>query len=104
MRRKKEDRVKKIRITLDLTPQSYERLEELENLVDAGTKANVIRQALQLYEYVAQRALEGCTVRVVDQAGAGETIVVPGVIPRRIRSKRTGTRPSLTPVVTSGSI
>ena len=50
---------KKIRGTLDLTPQFYERLEKLEGLVEAGSKANLIRQALQLYEYVAKRTLEG---------------------------------------------
>ena len=44
MRRKKATD-KKVRVTLDLSPPFYERLEQLERMVDAGTKANVIRQA-----------------------------------------------------------
>jgi hypothetical protein len=60
----KEDR-KKIRISLDVTAGFYDRLESLEKLIEADSKAGVIRQALQLYEYVVKRHLEGASFKVV---------------------------------------
>ena len=80
MRRKKPAE-KKIRVTLDLSPQFYERLERLERLVDAGTKANVIRQALQIYEFLAQKSLAGHTFRTVDKDGQEEKLVFLGASP-----------------------
>ncbi len=76
--RKNRQSAKKIRVTLDLTPDFYQRLENLENLVEAGTKANLIRQALQLYEYVANRTIEGCSFRAVTPDGREETLVFLG--------------------------
>ena len=55
---------KKIRITLDLTPDFYERLEGLETLVEAESKASLIREALQLYEYVAKKSKEGYNFKI----------------------------------------
>jgi phage protein U len=49
---------KKIRLTLDVTPEFYERLEALERKTEAGSKANLIRQALQLYEYFVIRTID----------------------------------------------
>ncbi len=72
---------KKVRVTLDLSPEFYERLESLEQLVDGGTKANVIRQALQLYEYLAHRTIEGHTFKAIDQDGKEEKIVFLGAGP-----------------------
>ena len=80
MRRKKATD-KKVRVTLDLSPPFYERLEQLEQLVDAGTKANVIRQALQVYEYLAQKTLDGHTFKAVGKDGQEETIVFLGAGP-----------------------
>jgi len=69
---------KKVRITLDLTPDAYSRLNDLSESVGADSKANLIRQALQLYEYVAKRHREGCEFRAVKQDGKEETIVFLG--------------------------
>jgi hypothetical protein len=55
---------KKTRITLDLTPDFYKRLEDLEALVEAESKAGLIREALQLYEYIAQKVKEGYTFKM----------------------------------------
>lgn len=76
MRKPKQNKEEKIRLTLDLSPQFYNRLEQLERAVEAGSKANLIRQALQLYEYVAKRAAEGCDFRIVDKEGSEEKIVL----------------------------
>jgi hypothetical protein len=59
---------------LDLTPDFYKRLEELGTLVGSESKASLIREALQLYEYVAQKAKEGYTFKI--QKGADEKEIV----------------------------
>jgi hypothetical protein len=48
---KKQDN--KIRITIDLTPEFYTRLQNLEKILQFDTKAQVIREALRLYEFLA---------------------------------------------------
>ncbi|HWQ54359.1 MAG TPA: hypothetical protein VN442_11780 [Bryobacteraceae bacterium] len=72
---------KKVRVTIDLTPQFNQRLEQLETLVDASSKADIIRQALQLYEYVARRSVEGYTFRAVSRNGHEEKLVFLGAGP-----------------------
>lgn len=72
---------KKIRVTLDLSPQFFERLEKLEALADAGTKANLIRQALQTYEFLVSRALDGDTLCSVGRDGRKIEIALPGILP-----------------------
>ena len=72
----------KVRITLDLSRKFYERLEELESLVGAESKALVGRQALQLYEYVAQKASEGYSFRAVGPDGREQDVVFLGPMAR----------------------
>lgn len=75
---KADDDKKKIRISLDLTPGFNERLEHLERLVEGESKASVIRQALQLYEYLVKRHLEGASFKVV-QGGEEKEIAFFGL-------------------------
>jgi hypothetical protein len=72
---------KKVRVTIDLTAQFNQRLEQLEVLVDANSKADIIRQALQLFEYVAKRTVEGYTFRAVSRTGREENLVFFGAGP-----------------------
>jgi phage protein U len=58
MKRTKTPDDRKIRLTLDVTPEFYDRLEALERKTEAGSKANLIRQALQLYEYFVIRTVD----------------------------------------------
>jgi hypothetical protein len=85
---KRIDSEKKIRVTLDLTPQFNDRLEALESLVDASSKADVIRHALQLYEYVVKRTLEGYTFRAVARNGREENLVFFGAGPTTAPGER----------------
>lgn len=78
---KRSDSEKKVRVTIDLTPQFNQRLEQLEALVDANSKADIIRQALQLYEYVARRTVEGYTFRAVSRNGRETNLVFFGAGP-----------------------
>ncbi|HEV7509865.1 MAG TPA: hypothetical protein VGS07_33640 [Thermoanaerobaculia bacterium] len=76
MRKTRPSKEDKIRLTVDLSKPFYNRLEQLERFVEAGSKASLIRQALQLYEYVAKRAAEGCDFRIVDKNGREEKVVL----------------------------
>lgn len=66
---------RKVRISLDLSATFYERLDALEVLTQAESKAGVIRQALQIYEYVVRRASEGYEFRTVSPAGKEENVL-----------------------------
>ena len=65
----------RIRITIDLTKQQYARLSALEEQIEAETKAQVVRQALKLYEYVITRYLAGDTVCARSKDGHEENLV-----------------------------
>lgn len=76
---------KTTRVTLDLSADFYERLEKLAELVGAESKARLFRDALQLYEYVAESAAEGKDIMAIDSEGNTERLVVflSGATPRR---------------------
>jgi len=75
---KTKEESKKIRIALDVTPGFYERLEALEELVEGDSKASVIRQALQLYEYLVKQHLDGASFKVVPRDGPAKEIAFFG--------------------------
>jgi len=58
---------RKIRLSLDVTTGFYDRLEKLAQRIEVESNASVICQALQLYEVVARRHLDGATFGVVHQ-------------------------------------
>ena len=77
---------KKIRISLDLSEPFYERLAALERATDAESKAGLIRQALQVYEYIAHQSLDGYSFRAVSPDGNEENMVFFGAhLPFRVR-------------------
>ena len=71
----------KVRITLDLSPECYGRLENLTASVSAESKAQVIREALRLHEYVMSRYLAGDEVLIRTKDGVEKTIVLLGSAP-----------------------
>jgi hypothetical protein len=76
LKSKKKQRT--VRVTLDLTEKFYARLQELESKVSIVGKANVIREALQLYEYFVNRTREGSTFKVIGRNGQEESLVILG--------------------------
>lgn len=66
---------KRIRLTLDLTPKQFSKLQGLEEETGA-TKAEIVRNALRLYTYVAERALAGDSFRAVDKHGRTAEVVL----------------------------
>lgn len=76
MTKSKQKNEKRIRITLDLTKNSYERLQRLEEMIEVTSKADVVRQALQLLEFVAEKKSEGYTFNMTAPKG-GPHVIVP---------------------------
>jgi hypothetical protein len=59
----------KQRIQFDFTPEALRRLEDLKELVEASTKAEVIRNALKLYEWFATQVDPTYIIEVKDKEG-----------------------------------
>src|SRR5215472_13621971 len=57
------------RVTLDLSKRFFERLEALQDMTEAESKASLIRDALQVYEFIVKRTLDGCSFKAVSKAG-----------------------------------
>lgn len=65
----------KLRVTLDLLPKAISRIEKLQELLE-DTKAGVIRQSLQLHEYLIDEAVNGKKIFIGDsRESAGEVIL-----------------------------
>jgi hypothetical protein len=59
------DQVK--RLQFDFSPDAYKRLEDLKRRMDASTKAEVVRNALKLYELFATQVNPEYIVEIKDQ-------------------------------------
>lgn len=66
--------MKKIRMTVDLSVRQNERLEDLTERCGAVSKADTIRQALRLYEYLVDVHSKGYQVTLTKD---GESAGVP---------------------------
>ena len=66
------------RVTIDMSPRSHKRLEDLQALVDARSKAHLVTDALRLYEYIAKRYSEGYEFWAVSSEGEREKIALVG--------------------------
>jgi hypothetical protein len=66
---------KRSRLTLDLTPKQLAKLTELEG--ETGeSKAEIVRNSLRLYTYIAERAFSGSKFFETDKHGNSKEIVV----------------------------
>jgi hypothetical protein len=59
----------KQRVQFDFSPEALQRLEDLKEKVDATTKAEVIRNALKIYEWFATQLDPNSIIEVQDQEG-----------------------------------
>ena len=57
------------RVQFDFSPDAFIRLEELQAMTDASTKAEVVRNALKLYEWFIQQVNPRYTLTVEDEKG-----------------------------------
>lgn len=70
---------RKIRMSVDLSSRSYDRLERLREAVGAQSKADVLRDALQIYEWVVQKTQGGGEFFVREKDGEPQQVVLLGV-------------------------
>lgn len=63
------DKKKKTRISLDLSQAAFERLTALESMTDVDSKADLIRDALRMYEYLVKQTLKGAKIQCVLPTG-----------------------------------
>jgi hypothetical protein len=56
----------KQRVQFDFSPDALQRLEDLKEKTDASTKAEVIRNALKLYEWFATQVDPNYVIEVKD--------------------------------------
>jgi hypothetical protein len=59
----------RLRVQLDFSEDAFDRVEELRREIDAASKADVIREAIRVYEWLAEQAKEGRFIEVQDRGG-----------------------------------
>lgn len=66
----------KVRITIDLTGAMYERLNRVELSVGAASKADVVRDALRLYEFLVKKNADGYKFSMQREGETPERLVM----------------------------
>jgi hypothetical protein len=67
---------KKLRVTLDLTQKAASRLKKIQELLESDTKAGVIRQSLQLHEYLLDEVVGGKKIFIgSNKESSGEVVL-----------------------------
>lgn len=69
----------KKRITLDVTPEFYDRMETLQATMGEVTKAQMVCLSLQLLEYVAKQRADGVQFFERDSDGRLREVVFIGL-------------------------
>jgi hypothetical protein len=64
----------KVRVQFDFSPESYEELNELQGEVNASTKAETVRYALRLLQWVVSETNAGRKILVEDDSNTQEVI------------------------------
>ena len=59
----------KQRVQFDFSPEALKRLETMQERLDAATKAEVVRNALKLYEWFITQIDQDSTVEIQDKDG-----------------------------------
>lgn len=60
---------KKIRVTLDLSESDYYALKQLEEILEATSHAEAIRQAIKEVKHIRDLVKDGCKIKVVKDVG-----------------------------------
>lgn len=69
----------RVRLTLDLTKEQDNRLIQLTRLIGKPSKANIVREALEIYEYIANSIKNGASIQI-EKDGKMEKLVILGLI------------------------
>ena len=65
------------RLQFDFSDDAIERLDNISQMIEARTKAEVVRRSLKFYEYVVQRMKEGYNLEFERD---GERLIIPPAI------------------------
>lgn len=64
----------KIRVQFDFSPEAYEELNELQNEVNASTKAEAVRYAMRVLQWLVEETKAGRKIIVEDNRNFQEVI------------------------------
>jgi len=64
------------RVQLDFTPEAFERLWEIKEMAEAKTNAEVVRNALRLYEWFLKQRRENYKFQLVKDNKVKEVEIV----------------------------
>jgi len=64
------------RVQLDFTPEALERLREIKEMAEAKTNAEVVRNALRLYEWFLKQKRDNYTLQLVKDNKVKEVEIV----------------------------
>jgi len=78
----------KIRVQFDFFEEEIERLDELKEMTQASTRAETVREALQVYAWFVKSMEPESTVRITDKENNLVTIF-KGFVFQCIQRKRT---------------
>lgn len=70
---------RKIRVSVDLSQRSFDRLERVRECVGAASKAEVVRDALQVYEWIVGQTRGGGEFLVREKGGEPQPVILLGV-------------------------
>jgi len=78
------EKAEKTRVQFDFSPEAYEELNDLQDQVDANTKAETVRYALRTLQWLISEINLGHRI-LVDDDGAMQEVVFPFL--RRYKAK-----------------
>jgi len=84
----------KHRVQFDFAPGALARVDRLVHITEAPTRADVVRNALRVYEWLVEKALEGKSIVVVGKAtreGPIDLRLITSASTRTTRRLRTAT-------------
>jgi hypothetical protein len=67
-----EEGVKRHRVQLDFSPEAYERLNRIRTRSDAATNAEVVRNALRLYDWFLEQTSKDARFQIVENGDVKE--------------------------------
>ena len=65
---------KRIRLQLDFSPEAHKHLQDLKPLADTRSNAEVIRRALQLYDWFLKKKQQNVALQLVEDDGTVKLI------------------------------
>jgi|SRR3989304_9625628 len=85
----------KHRVQFDFAPEALNRLDRLMQMTESTTRADVVRNALRVYEWLVTKAIEGKEMTLTSQRGKEGPIDLCLITGAREQRNTAPSRPSL---------